>query len=146
MNSSKTTESGYNFHAGVWHYETCRFPFEDQAVCNCPPKLRFKKNRHHIPQIPKEMTMGANEREAEEWLGRISLSYNREMIREWIYTFARHLDYLDLLKSKEKVFRCKCGDIIPDMHRCDTCLMANLGNRKLVVVGSVKKRPNEQNQ
>lgn len=25
----------YIFHTGYWHKETCNFPFEDAAVCNC---------------------------------------------------------------------------------------------------------------
>lgn len=36
---------GYTFHAERWHYDTCAFPYEDQAVCNCPPNLRYEKNR-----------------------------------------------------------------------------------------------------
>ncbi len=30
-------------YAGCWHYQDCRFPSVDQAVCNCPDNLKPNK-------------------------------------------------------------------------------------------------------
>jgi hypothetical protein len=41
-------------YAGKWHFNSCLFPEEDAAVCNCPAKLNKKGYPIFSPSQPKE--------------------------------------------------------------------------------------------
>jgi len=73
-------------HAGKYHYSDCKFPTEDQAVCNCPNNLK--------PMTPKQ-----EEPKEEKWEKELLDKFGSDIKRDAMCPLE---DFIRQLLTKER--------------------------------------------